>query len=86
MWVERKFNLPKLFSNFTAKYSRVILLSSLGIFIFSAYGILKLKVENSFIDYFKSSTEINKGMKVKDQVEDDCAICLEKLSCTLEPQ
>lgn len=64
---ERKFNLPKFFSNFTAKYSRVILLSSLGIFIFSAYGISKLKVENSFIDYFKSSTEINKGMKVIDQ-------------------
>ncbi len=64
---EKKFNLPKIFSNFTSKYSTLILLVSFSIFVFSIYGILKLKVENSFIDYFKSSTEINKGMRVIDQ-------------------
>ena len=39
----------------------------LVIFIFSLIGVTKLKVENSFIDYFKSHTEINKGMIVIDE-------------------
>lgn len=30
-------------------------------------GILRLTVENSFIDYFRESTEIYQGMKVIDQ-------------------
>ena len=35
--------------------------------IFSLVGVTKLKVENSFIDYFKSDTEISKGMIVIDE-------------------
>ena len=35
--------------------------------IFSLVGVTKLKVENSFIDYFKADTEISKGMIVIDE-------------------
>ena len=64
---EKKFNLPKVFANLTKRYSQTILVISFSILIFSFYGISQLKVENSFIDYFKSNTEIHKGMKVIDQ-------------------
>jgi predicted RND superfamily exporter protein len=40
---------------------------SVALFTLSAIGISKLVVENSFIDYFKDSTEIHQGMKVIDQ-------------------
>ena len=33
----------------------------------SIWGITKLKVENSFINYFKEKTEIYKGMKIIDR-------------------
>ena len=35
--------------------------------IVSLSGITKLSVENSFIDYFKKSTEINQGLNFIDQ-------------------
>ena len=38
------------------------------IIISSIVGILKLKVENSFINYFDKETEIYKGMK---KIDDD---------------
>ena len=33
---------------------------------FGVYGISKIKVENSFIGYFKESTQIRQGMQVID--------------------
>jgi predicted RND superfamily exporter protein len=36
-------------------------------FIVGIYGVQLLKVENSFVDYFKKDTEIYKGMKKIDQ-------------------
>ena len=44
-----------------------ILVSAVIIFIVSVVGISRLTVENSFIDYFKDTTEIHQGMKVIDQ-------------------
>ena len=41
---------------------------TLIIVIFSIIGILKLEVENSFINYFDKETEIYKGMK---KIDDD---------------
>ena len=35
--------------------------------IFALYGIANLSVENRFIDYFKSDTEISKGMRAIDE-------------------
>ncbi|RDX36447.1 RND family transporter [Kangiella sp. HD9-110m-PIT-SAG07] len=53
--------------SFTVNYKTVVFLLTVGIIAFSAYGITQLKVENRFIDYFKPSTEIYKGMTVIDQ-------------------
>ena len=47
-----------------AKKSKVIIFGLTTIIIvFSLYGIFKLEVENSFINYFDEETEIYKGMK-----------------------
>ena len=52
-----------------AKNSKIIILSStLFIVLLSIFGILKLEVENSFINYFDKETEIYKGMK---KIDDD---------------
>ena len=51
-----------------AKKSKVFLFGvTFLIIISSVYGILKLEVENSFINYFDKETEIYKGMKKIDE-------------------
>ena len=49
------------------RYKRTIIITSLLVVLLSSIGALKLKVENSFINYFKKSTEIYKGMEVIDK-------------------
>ena len=48
-------------------YGKTIIFVSILAVIFSITGSSKLFVENSFINYFKPSTEIYKGMKVIDE-------------------
>ncbi len=55
------------FSRFTEKYGLFIIVMGLVATIISVVGISQLKVENRFIDYFHSSTEIHQGMLVIDQ-------------------
>jgi predicted RND superfamily exporter protein len=55
-----------IFSSFTQRYGNLVLLISILLFSFSLYGISKLTVENRFIDYFKPTTEIYKGMELLD--------------------
>lgn len=64
---EKIFNLPKKIATFTIDNKNFIWLTALTLIALSLYGGIKLKVENSFIDYFKSNTEIHKGMKVIDK-------------------
>ncbi|MDC3111339.1 MMPL family transporter [Pelagibacteraceae bacterium] len=47
-------------------YSNLIIFGFIILFLSGVYGIQKLKVENSFVNYFKSNTEIYKGMKLID--------------------
>ena len=55
-------NITKGFASFSIKnYIKIILIASL-VFLISAIGISKIKVENRFIDYFHSDTEIYQGM------------------------
>lgn len=61
-------------SSFTEKcsyivenYGKTIIIVTIISVIFSITGSSRLFVENSFINYFKSSTEIYKGMKVIDE-------------------
>ena len=62
-----RFSLTHLAANFTAQHGNIILWVSAGILVVSVAGITQLRVENSFIDYFKPSTEIYQGMSVIDQ-------------------
>ena len=53
-------------SNFTKNNTSIIFSSALIVIALSVYGISKLEVENSFINYFDKKTEIYKGMKLID--------------------
>ena len=61
-----ELKLLNFFNSFSIKNSNQIILINFLIFICSIYGISKLNVENSFINYFKKDTEIYKGMKLID--------------------
>ncbi|AOY88683.1 transporter [Marinobacter salinus] len=50
------------FARFTERFGKTVLVGSAVIGVLCAVGVNKLTVENSFIDYFKSSTEIHQGM------------------------
>ena len=41
-------------------YSNILLIIFTVIFCLGIYGVTKLKVENSFVDYFKKETEIGR--------------------------
>ena len=54
------------FAQFTQQRRAVVLLLTLTLSLLSAVGISRLEVDNRFIDYFKSDTEIYRGMEVID--------------------
>jgi predicted RND superfamily exporter protein len=54
------------FSWFTEHFGAVVLLIAAGLAAVSTYGISRLEVENRFIDYFRSDTEIYQGMEIID--------------------
>ncbi len=54
-------------SKITLKKSNLIFIFTAIIILVSINGIIKLEVENSFINYFSKKTEIYKGMKLIDQ-------------------
>jgi hypothetical protein len=62
-----KAAVVRLLAVFTERNGTLIIALSALLLILSGIGISKLRVENSFIDYFKKSTEIYKGMRVIDQ-------------------
>ncbi|MDM8555973.1 MMPL family transporter [Desulfococcaceae bacterium HSG7] len=60
------FSFTDFLARFTQSHGFAIIIATI---IFSALiiaGVTRLRVENSFIDYFKESTEIYQGMKVID--------------------
>ncbi len=59
---EKSF-ITSALGSFTKKSKILIYASTFLVIIFSTIGILKLEVENSFINYFDKETEIYKGMK-----------------------
>lgn len=54
-------------AGFVARSSRLILTVAAALSLVIAFGCMNLEVENSFINYFKKSTEIYRGMKFIDQ-------------------
>ena len=63
---EGRSRITNALSNFTRSNTSVIFGSALIVIILSVFGISKLEVENSFINYFDKKTEIYKGMKLID--------------------
>ena len=63
---EKSF-ITSALGSFTKNNKFLIFGSTILIIIFSCVGILKLEVENSFINYFDKETEIYKGMKKIDE-------------------
>ncbi len=59
--------ITKFLSNYTIKNKNTIFVSAVLIVVISFFGISKLQVENSFINYFDKDTEIYKGMKLIDE-------------------
>ena len=62
----RNSKITSNLSNFTSKNKNSIFFVTLIVITISIFGISKLEVENSFINYFKKNTEIYKGMKLID--------------------
>ncbi len=54
------------FFYYAQHYTKYVIIINILMFIISIIGIFNLNVENSFIKYFKSNTEIYKGMKLID--------------------
>ena len=63
---EGKSKITNALSNFTQNNTSIIFASALVVIVLSIFGISKLEVENSFINYFDKKTEIYKGMKLID--------------------
>jgi predicted RND superfamily exporter protein len=64
---EKKSKFAELLAYISTQFPKLIYSLSVFLIVFSIYGISKLKVENSFINYFSSKTEIYKGMKNIDE-------------------
>lgn len=63
---EKNISLISQLGSIAEKYRVSIILSSVALLLFNATGANRLIVENSFINYFKSDSEIYQGMKVID--------------------
>ncbi|WP_417547621.1 efflux RND transporter permease subunit [Marinobacter segnicrescens] len=59
--------LTDAFARITERFGGTVLAGSLALAVLCVVGMSRLSVENSFIDYFKSDTEIHQGMVVIDQ-------------------
>ncbi|CAD7288734.1 hypothetical protein LMG8286_01494 [Campylobacter suis] len=64
---EKSFSFTKICANFALQKRSLVYAFSLIALCFGVYGITQLKVENSFIGYFKKDTQIRQGMQVIDE-------------------
>ena len=63
---EQKSKITSFLSKVAQKNTKTIFASAILVLFISVVGIMKLEVENSFINYFDKETEIYKGMKLID--------------------
>ncbi len=64
---QKKSKVTSFLSKVAQKNTKTIFASAVIVIIVSIFGITKLEVENSFINYFDKKTEIYKGMKLIDE-------------------
>ncbi len=62
-----RFALPQHLSRFTASHGHAVFIIAAVLFVVGLAGIAQLRVENSFLNYFKKSTETYQGLKVLDR-------------------
>ena len=62
-----RLNLTSALAEVTAKLDNKILYIYFGVALISGIGLSQIRVENSFIDYFRESTEIYQGMSLFDE-------------------
>jgi predicted RND superfamily exporter protein len=65
--VKTQTSATKIFANLVDKFPNLITIFASFLLLFSIYGITQITVENRFIDYFKSDTEIHLGLKHIDE-------------------
>ena len=63
---ENSFKFTKYCANLALNSRKIIYVVCVLVVCFGVYGISKIKVENSFIGYFKESTQIRQGMQIID--------------------
>jgi predicted RND superfamily exporter protein len=63
---EQKIEGRSIFVKLINDYPNILISCFILLLTVGIYGTLNLKVENSFVNYFKSNTEIYKGMKLID--------------------
>jgi hypothetical protein len=66
---ERQFcsGFTRILANITQNYAKTVFIVTGLLIVMIGVGVSRLTVENSFIDYFRKSTEIYQGLKVIDQ-------------------
>lgn len=64
---ENSFKFTQICANLAINHTNKIYIITAVLIVFGLFGMTKLKIENSFIGYFKESTEIYKGMAIIDQ-------------------
>ncbi len=64
---EYKSKITSFFETISINNKKIIFLLTIIVIFLSLFGISKLEVENSFINYFNKNTEIYKGMKLIDE-------------------
>ncbi len=65
--LESRWSLTSVLGRFTAAHGLLIVAITVVVSVLSGIGISRLQVENCFINYFKETTEIYRGMKVIDR-------------------
>ena len=63
---QKKSRITSILSKIAINNKKIIFSTTAVIIILSLFGISRLEVENSFINYFSKDTEIYKGMKLID--------------------
>ena len=64
---KKEFQFAPKLASITEKYGNKILIFTVFLTIISIYGITRLQVENSFINYFSKDTEIYQGLSLIDK-------------------
>lgn len=63
MTFDNYFTLNERFATIVERHGKIIISTAIILALLSLFGATRLVVENSFINYFKKSTEIYQGMK-----------------------